>query len=264
MPASMHVTNQSVGSKRVLITGASGSLGGALARHLARSGVSMSLWGRDGPRLASVAQACESKGACVQQHLVDLTDLSEALAALNLADEGDGIDLALLVAGQGDICPEGLLVEPADQVARLGHINFVAPAALAAALADRMANRGSGRIVLVGSSAAFHALPFAAAYAGSKAGLAHFADALRLAVKDQGVSVTLVSPGFLETTTARRADRARPFALSFEQAAARIIAAAQRGEAHRVFPWQFAAFRWLGRLLPGPVLDRLLQALPRS
>ncbi len=125
---------------------------------------------------------------------IDLADAAAAVAALVAADRHTPIAQAWLVAGQGDTTPPAAIIEPAEQVARLFTVNSAAPAALAAALADRMAQRGHGRIVLIGSAAAFHALPFAAAYAGSKAGLARFADALRVAVAPAGVTVSLVSP----------------------------------------------------------------------
>ena len=55
---------------------------------------------------------------------------------------------------------------------------------MAAAIAGRMAERkGGGRLVLISSAAAFHALPFAASYAGSKAGLSRFTDSLRIAMR---------------------------------------------------------------------------------
>jgi short-subunit dehydrogenase len=140
-------------------------------------------------------------------------------------------------------------------------VNFVATAAMAAALANHMARRGEGRIVLVGSAAGFHALPFAAAYAGSKAGIAHFAQALRLGVKRHGVQVTLVSPGFIDTSAGRKAPGPRPFVLQASDAAARIARAAARGQAHAIFPWPFILLRWLDRLLPRVLRDRLLLAL---
>ena len=190
---------------RILITGASGGLGAALARHYAAPGRSLLLWGRDRERLELVAAGCRAAGADVIMRSLDIADSAAAIAAIENEDEAGAIELALLVAGTGDTRAPGDLVEDAAQVARLGSVNFVATAAMAAALAGRMAQRHEGRIVIVGSAAAFHALPFAAAYAGSKAGIARFAQALRLGVKEHGVHVTLVSPGFIDTPGGRAA-----------------------------------------------------------
>jgi short-subunit dehydrogenase len=246
---------------RILITGASGGLGGALARHYAAPGHVLSLWGRDRARLDAVAAACRAAGAVVEIRALDLSDIAAALAAVASEDDAGAIDLAILAAGQGDIRGSGALVEDAVQVARLGHVNYVAPSALAAALAARMAARGRGRIVLIGSAAAFHALPFASAYAGSKAGLARFADALRIGVKVHGVSVTLVSPGFIDTAAARRTPGPKPFSLTAAEAAARIARAAAQGRTHVVMRRPFAVLRWFDRALPRVARDRLLIAL---
>ncbi|HUD28588.1 MAG TPA: SDR family NAD(P)-dependent oxidoreductase, partial [Novosphingobium sp.] len=215
---------------RILVTGASGGLGGALARHYARAGVEMSLWGRDAARLDAVAQVCRRAGARVEVRSLDLTDIDGALAALAEEDAAGGYDLALLASGRGDVRAAGDRVEDARMVALLGTVNFVAPAAMAAALAARMAARGHGRIVIVGSAAAFHALPFAAAYSGTKAGLARFADALRLSVAGHGVRVTLVSPGFIDTAAGRKVPGPKPMLMKPEAVAARIARAAAQGK----------------------------------
>jgi len=246
---------------RILVTGASSGLGAALARHYAAPGRTLILWGRDRDRLDAVAESCRGAGARVAVRSLDLFDSAAALDAIGRDDDAGAIDLALFVAGMGDTRAAGDLVEDAGQVARLGSVNFVAAAALAAAMGDRMARRGGGRIVLVGSAAGFHALPFAAAYAGSKAGIARFAQALRLGVKQYGVHVTLVSPGFIDTPGGRRAPGSRPFALQPLDAAARIAKAAARGQAHAIFPWPFVVLRWVDRLLPKALHDRLLLAL---
>jgi len=192
---------------------------------------------------------------------LDFSDIAAAIAALEEEDDAGAIGLALLAAGIGDTRAPGDLVEDAAQVARLGLVNFVATSAMAAALARRMAQRREGRIVLVGSAAAFHALPVAAAYAGSKAGLARFAQALRLSVKEHGVQITLVSPGFIDTAAGRKAPGPRPFLLQPSDAAARIARAAARGRAHAIFPWPFALLRWVDRLLPMALSDRMLLGL---
>lgn len=247
-------------ARRVMITGASGALGGAMARRLAAPGTSLLLWGRDSVRLAAIADLCRAAGATVEMRQIELADTAAAVAALAADDDAAGITAALLVAGQGDSLPGGAVVESPEQVARLATVNFAAPAALAAAIAARMVARGQGQILVVGSAAGFHTLPQAAAYAASKAGLAHFAQALRVAVAPHGVQVTLVSPGFIQSASG---DRPLPSLLmiSVETAARRILAAFDAGNAHAIIPRRFALLRALDRLLPRPLRDRVLRAM---
>ncbi len=256
-----HETPQSpVSPRRVLITGASGALGGVICRRLAAPGTELLLWGRDAARLALVAGDCRAAGAEVVVRAIDLADGPAALAALAQDDAAAPISDALLVAGQGDAVPAGLNIEPAAQVARLAQVNFAAPAALAAALADAMAARGRGRILLVGSAAAFHALPHAPAYAASKAGLARFAAALRLAVAPLGVQITLVSPGFIDWAAGGR-PVPRALLLPLDVAARRILAAFEAGAGHAIIPRRFALLWLLDRLLPGPARAAILRRI---
>ncbi len=245
----------------ILITGASGELGGALARCYSRDGVRLSLWGRDLGRLAAIADACRALGAIVETRSIDIEDVAAAVAAAVEEDAAAPFDLVLLVSGLGDTRPTGEQVEPAELVARLGTVNFTAPAAMGAALAGRMASRRRGALVFIGSAAAFHALPFAAAYSGTKAGLARFADALRLNVRPYGVSVTLVSPGFIDTEAGRQTHDGRAFAMAPDLVAKRIEQAVRRKKAHLILPWPFALLRAFDRLLPAVLRDRLLLSL---
>ena len=246
----------------MIVTGASGELGGELALAYAQTGARLSLWGRDTSRLECVAAACLAAGASAAEiRALDLLDVDGAIAAAAQDDDGEPFDVAVLAAGLGDIRDEGSLVESASMVARLGIVNFVSPAAIAAELAKRMALRGRGTIILIGSAASFHALPFAAAYASSKAGLARFSEALRINVAPHGVSVTLASPGFIDTATARRVPGPKPLAISAASAASRIVRAAEAGKAHLVTPWPFALLRVIDCALPRPLRERLLRSL---
>lgn len=245
---------------RVLITGASGNLGRELAARLARPGARISLWGRDRARLDDVATLSRGLGATAEVRSIDLGDFQSVLDALAQEDASDPFDLALLVAGQGDTLPPDALVEDPAQVIRLIQANYTAPAAMASMLAERMAARGRGRIGLVGTAAASHSLPFAATYSGSKAGLARHADALRLAVGHRGVSVTLITPGFFAAREGAAA-RSRPGEVSAGVVAQRAIAAVMAGRAEVVVPRRFLPLRWLDRLLPRFLRDRLLLSL---
>lgn len=245
----------------ILVTGASGTLGRELAVRVARPGVRVSLWARDAVRLEETAILCRAAGAQAELRSMDLADLRAVLAALEASDDREPFTRAYLVAGLGDTLPEGKLVEDPEQVMRLTHTNFLAPAAMATFLADRMASRGAGRIGLIGTAAASHSLPFAASYSGSKAGLARFADALRLAVKGNGVSVTLISPGFFAGRGEGALPPARPGEIPAGHVAERAIAAVERGAAELVVPRWFLLLRWFDRLLPRPLRDRILLGL---
>ena len=246
---------------RILITGASSGLGEALARHYAAPGRRLILWARDQQRLENVAAACREAGAEACIRSLDLMDVEAAIAAARADDQEDVIDLALLCAGLGDVRPAGVAVEDPALVHRLGIVNFVAACAIATALGERMATRRRGGIVFIGSAASFHALPFAAAYAGSKAGLARFASALRIGLAEHGIRVTLISPGFIDTAAGQRASAPRPFEMRSADVASRIAKAAARGQAHLVLPWPFAWLRIFDRLLPRSWRDRLLLRL---
>lgn len=248
------------GRRRVLITGASGALGGALARRIAGPTTELLLWGRNVERLSATAGDCRARGACVMVRQVELSDCVQALAALSEELLAGQIDDGLLVAGQGDTVPDRLIAEPPDQVARLAAVNFSVPSALAAALADHMARHGKGRILLVGSAASFHALPHAPGYAASKAGLSRFAQALGVAVAPAGVRVTLVSPGFIDWPGGGR-PVPRFLMLTVDQAARRILAALEAEVDHAIIPRRFALLRVLDRALPKALRNVILHRL---
>lgn len=247
----------------MLVTGASGNLGGELACQLARQGVHLSLWGRDRARLEATALACRFKGATTSLRCIDLSDIAAATHAFNIEDAATPFTVVLLVAGQGLTLADDLIIEDPQQVARQCHLNFTATSALAAQVATRLCARRQGKIGIIGSAAGAHSLPFALSYAASKAGLARFADALRLAARPHGVSVTLATPGFIAGADAPPGRPARPFEQPVDRIACAIIAAVNAGKAERIMPRWFVLLKWLDRALPRGVRDRLLSSLPK-
>ncbi len=245
---------------RILITGASSGIGEALALHYARAGTHLVLWGRNQERLDKVAAQAQRHGATTETLALDLCDTDAALAALREADDVSPIDILVLGAGLGDIRPENELTEIPEQVKTISLVNFTTPVTLATEMARRMAPRGGGNIALIGSVAAFHDLPVATAYSGSKAGLARFSTALHAAMTPHNVHVTLVSPGYVDTPMSQRLEGARPLLVSSTKAARLIARAIGQGRAHLLFPWPFALARLLEMLVPRPIVHRLLRS----
>lgn len=245
----------------ILITGASGGLGAALARAYAAPGVHLLLWGRDERRLHAAALACRERGARVETTVIDLCRVDAMLAALERALAQAPIRLAFLNAGIGGVIAKGRVLDAPERTYEMAMVNFTAAVVAATAIGDAMARKGGGHIVLIGSVADFLPLPMSPTYAGTKAGLAMFAEALGLRLKPHGVAVTVVAPGFIDTPMSRALEAPRPFLVSAEAAAALIKRRIARQPKRLVFPWPFAMLRSVIPLVPRPLLRAVLRRL---
>jgi short-subunit dehydrogenase len=245
-------------ARKILITGASSGIGAALARVYAVPENQLVLWGRNGERLAATAESCRNRGASVETACFDLADFNHFIKALDAADTDRSIDLAIFNAGLGGSLPPNRAAQDVRAAEIMTAVNFTAPVLGANFLAERMAQRGRGRLVLIGSVAASFPLPMAPVYSGTKAGLAMFAEALHIRLKPYGVGVTLVSPGFVDTPMSRSLTEPKPFLISPECAAAIIARKVERGARHVVVPWQFAVIGFLAGLLPRSIVRAVL------
>ena len=248
-------------ARTILITGASSGIGAALARAYAVPGNRLVLWGRNQDRLNETAEQCRGGGATVETASFDLADIGRLKEHLDAADTRDPFDLAVFNAGLGGDLPQDSAAQDVDTAERMANVNFTSPVVGANLIAKRMAKRGGGRIVLVGSVAASFPLPMAPLYAGTKAGLALFAEAFGLRLEKYGVGVTLVSPGFIDTPMSQSLKQPRPFLISADAAAAIIAKKIEHGERHIVVPWQFAVVRVAAKFLPRPILRAILSRL---
>lgn len=251
---------QPMTGRTILITGASSGIGAALARHYAAPQSRLILWARNGERLTAVAESCRTGGAVVTAACFDLADQARLAAELESADDRNPIDIAIFNAGLGGSIPHNRIAQEPNNAAAMVTVNFTAPVLGANLLADRMARRGHGRIVLIGSVAAAFPLPMAPIYSATKAGLAMFADALRLRLMRYGVKVTLVSPGFVDTPMSQSLTEPKPFLIAPERAATVIARKVDAGARHIVVPWQFAAISFAARLIPGAIVRAVLSS----
>jgi short-subunit dehydrogenase len=244
--------------KTILITGASSGIGAALAHAYAQGGATLLLWGRDEARLADVAAQARARGATVITRSLDVRDAAGFAAQLAAVDAATPIDLAIFNAGLGGTAPAGAFAEAPQTAQAIAEVNFVAPVVGANVIADAMARRGAGQIVLVGSIVESYPLPMAPTYAATKAGLRLFAESLGLRLAKHGVTVSLVSPGFIDTPMSRQVTEPKPFLITADAAAAVI----RRGVAAKarviVVPWQYGVMRAVSNLFPRALLRWIL------
>jgi short-subunit dehydrogenase len=246
-------------NRKVLITGASSGLGAALARAHAGPGVTLVLWGRNQERLDMTALQCGALGAAIRTDGFDLRDIDALIARLKSCEAEAPIDLAIFCAGMGGTVPADQFAEAPEIARAMAEVNFCSPVVGASFLSGVMAKRGRGQIILIGSIAESFPLPMAAVYAGTKAGLAMFAEALALRMAPHHVAVTLVSPGFIDTPMSRQVTEAKPFLMTADRAAQIIARKSLRRPLRIVVPWQFAVIRLFANLVPRPVLRLILR-----
>jgi short-subunit dehydrogenase len=172
---------------RVLLTGATGGLGQAIARALAARGSRLTLTGRRADVLELLA--AELGGRAI------VSDLSVPDAPERLLAEAGEVDV--LVANAGLPGSGRLDSFSTEEIDRALAVNLRAPMLLAHGLTASMVARGSGHLLFMSSLSGRAAAPGTSIYAATKFGLRGFALALREDLAPKGVGVSVILPGFI-------------------------------------------------------------------
>jgi short-subunit dehydrogenase len=172
---------------RVLLTGASGGIGQALARRFASRGAALVLTGRRAEVLEPLAREL---GA-----LAIVCDLADPQELAGLVERAGTIDV--LVANAALPATGHLTELSPEQIDRMLEVNLRAPIQLARALAPGMIERRRGHLVFISSLSGKAASPLSSMYNATKFGLRGFALALREDLAPAGVGVSVVLPGFI-------------------------------------------------------------------
>jgi len=234
----------------VLITGATGGIGSALARSYAQPGRLLILHGRDSARLAALTRDCEARGAQVVSTSFDLRDGATAVAALRQLSNSHMIDLAIVNAGVSSMIGGGEEVENWETARAVLAVNLDGAIATVAGVLPDMRLRGAGQIAIVSSLAAYYGLPVTPIYCASKAALKVYGEALRGWLAPQGIAVNVVLPGFVHTPMSERFPGAKPFLISPERAATLIRRGLKRNRGRIAFPRVLAWGMWCLTALP--------------
>lgn len=245
----------------VLITGATGGIGSALARSYAGDGRSLILHGRDRERLTAIADECTELGARVRTLTFDLRDSEAAVQQLRAVSESEPIDLAIVNAGVTQLIGDGEQVESFAAARAVLAVNLDGALATVAGVLPAMRRRHSGQIALMSSLAALHGLARTPMYCASKAGLKAYGESLRLWLAPQGIAVNVVLAGFVRTPMTDRTRGPKPGIVDADRAALLIRRGLERNRARIAFPWWLASGLQSLAALPPPISERILRAL---
>ncbi len=172
----------------MLLTGASGGLGEAIARDLAARGADLVVSAR---REAELEALAAGTGATVL--VADLTDRDDLARVLDAARD---VDILVANAGIGADVPIEELT--ADDVDRSIEVNLRAPILMATEFVNsRLAARLPGQVVFIGSLSGLAPTPMTRMYNATKFGLRGFALSLREDLTGTGVGASIVEPGFI-------------------------------------------------------------------
>mgnify|MGYP001561839574 CR=1 FL=1 len=241
--------------RNIVLTGASGGIGTALAERLAAPGRRLLLIGRRADELAVLAERCRARGGEVEVGVVDVRE-GEALSALIL-DFDDRFPVDLVLANAGVTCglTPGHQPEAPGEARRLLDINYGGMLNTVEPLLPRFIARRAGQVALTSSIAALRPQPDLPSYSATKMAVRGYGVALRGWLREFDVGVSVIFPGFVTSPMSLRHRGAKPFEISAERAAGIIVRGLERRAAIIAFPLPLAILATLGMLIPPVIAD---------
>jgi short-subunit dehydrogenase len=242
-----------------VVTGASSGIGWALARALAAGGCKVGLVARRQDPLAELAGLIGKAGGVAAYAPADVSERDQAAAALSeLAGRLGPVDLLVANAGVG----APTLLEPlnAGDVEKMFRVNVLGVVYAIEAVLPSMLSRGRGHLAAVSSMAAYKGLPGESGYSSSKAAVNNFMEGLRIQLRDRGIAVTTLCPGFVRTPMTEVNTFKMPWLLEADEAARRMVRALRRRRKVYNFPWQMSLFMKLARWAPDWAVARMMRS----
>ncbi len=181
--------------KKALVTGATGGIGGAIAKALHAQGAHVGISGRNEEKLSALASALGERVSILPADLSDSNAVSELVKH---ADDTMGqIDILVNNAG---LTRDGLSMRMSDEDwQQVIDVNMTATFKLAKAVQRGMMKRRHGRVINIASVVGVTGNPGQCNYVASKAGMIGWSKAMAAEVASRGITVNTIAPGFIAT-----------------------------------------------------------------
>ena len=230
--------------KNVWLLGASSGIGQATAHALHAQGAKVFVSARNAKALDEFVQGHPGAVALA----LDATDRAAVHAAAQTVLATGKLDLVMYCAGYYK-AQRATGFDLADML-RHNEVNYCGALYLLDAVLPALLAQKSGHISLTGSVAGYTGLPQSLAYGPTKAALINLTETLYLDLKDSGIGVSLVCPGFVETPLTAQNEFAMPALITPTQAADEILSGWRKGAFEIHFPKRFTLWMKFLRLLP--------------
>lgn len=241
-------------NKVVMITGASSGIGKGLALEVASRGASIGLLARREELLNEIVNEAKTRNVKALAASADVRDATAVRdAAERFRKELGPIDVLIANAGIGTTS-HAVQLEPQHAADVIG-INVLGAVNSVAAVVPEMVARGQGRLVAISSLAAYRGLAKSAAYCASKAALSSYFESLRIDLRNTGVGVTIIHPGFIKTAITAGREAKMPYLMELDDAVKKIVSAIEKEKKSYAFPWQLATFVRAGMIMPAALYD---------
>ena len=230
--------------RSVWLIGASSGIGLATAHALHQAGARVVVSARQAPLLQAFVDAHPGSQAVV----LDVVDAAAVTHAAAHVRAEQGLDVVMYCAGHY----QAQRATQFDLPAMLRHqeVNYVGAVHMLDAVLPTLLAQGHGHLSLVASVAGFRGLPHSLAYGPTKAALINLAETLYYDLSPQGIGVSLINPGFVDTPLVAANEFPMPALIRPDDAAQAIVRGWARGEFQMHFPKRFTVWLQLMRLLP--------------
>jgi NAD(P)-dependent dehydrogenase (short-subunit alcohol dehydrogenase family) len=251
--------------RTVWLVGASTGIGRATASALHALGAKVVVSARSVDALSAFVEA--HPGAMALP--LDVTDASAVKVAAHALFAQGMLDCVVYCAGHYQAMQATRI--DLDDLLRHNEINYLGALYLLDAVVPhllaqppRQQNGQRGHISLMGSVAGYRGLPNSLAYGPTKAALINLSETLYLDLHPQGIGVSLINPGFVDTPLTRQNQFKMPALITPEQAAQEILKGWARGEFEIHFPKRFTRWMKALRLLPYPAFFAATRRLKQN
>ena len=241
-----------------VVTGASSGIGWELGKCLAAAGARVGLLARRLENLERLAQEIRQAGGAAVCAAADVADRMQVHAAMKaIQDQLGPVDLLIANAGVG----MPTLLDPVNiaDIEKMMRVNVLGVIYAIEAVLPQMLQRRRGHLAAVSSLAAYKGLPGESAYCASKAAVNTYLEGLRIHLRDRGIAVTTLCPGFVRTPMTATNAFQMPGLLEAGDAARRMVRALHRRKKVFNFPWSMSLIMKLTAWLPDWVLARSMQ-----